>query len=134
MKTARGKTKRMKMLSRPNGFMLSGKLGVNFFSTFKLLYPYMKVKLRLKGARPNLLMISDNPNVSFGFVDCSLYTCRFAPKDDYLKKRMDMLAYTLLELNSLETLAKIFLFPLDKTNSFKNTLLILFQFVELLLQ
>ena len=37
-------------------------------------------------------MISENPNVSLGIVDCSLYTCRFALKDDYRKKRMDMLA------------------------------------------
>ena len=39
-------------------------------------------------------MISDNPNVSLGIVDCSLYTRRFALKDDYHKKRVDMLAYT----------------------------------------
>ena len=31
-------------------------------------------------------MISDNPDVSLGIVDCSLYTRRIAPKDDYHKK------------------------------------------------
>ena len=31
-------TRRMKKLSRPNGFLLYGKLGVDFFSTFALLY------------------------------------------------------------------------------------------------
>ena len=40
-------TRRMKMLSRPDGFMLYGKLGVDFFSTSELLYPNMKVRLRL---------------------------------------------------------------------------------------
>ena len=79
-------TKRMKMLSRPDG-MLYGKLGVDFFSTSELLYPNMKVRLRLIRARPNFYMISDNPNVSLGIVDCSIYTRRIALKDDYHKKR-----------------------------------------------
>ena len=64
-------TRRMKMLSRLDGFMLCGKM------------------LRLIRARPNFYMICDNHNVSLGIVDCSLYTRRFALKDDYHKKRMD---------------------------------------------
>ena len=56
-------------------------------------------------------MISDNPNVSLGIVDCSLYTRRIALKDYYRKKRMDMLAYTPVEFNFLEALAKIFIIP-----------------------
>ena len=56
-------------------------------------------------------MISDNPNVSLGIVDCSLYTRRIALKDDYHKKRMDMLAYTPVEFNYFEALAKIFIIP-----------------------
>ena len=103
--------RRKKMLSRPDGFMLYGKLGVDFFSTSELLYPNMKIRLRLIRARPSFYMISDNPNVSFGIVDCSLYTRRIALKDDYHKKRMDMLAYTPLEFNYLESLAKIFIIP-----------------------
>ena len=66
----------------------------------------MKNGLRLIRARPNFNMISDNPNVSLGIVDCSLYTRRFALKDDYHKKRMDTLTY-----NYLETLAKTFINP-----------------------
>ena len=104
-------TRRMKMLSRPDGFMLYGKLGVDFFSTSELLYPNMKVRLRLIRARPNFYMISDNPNVSLGIVDCSLYTRRNALKDDYHKRRMDMLAYTPVDFNYLETLAKTFIIP-----------------------
>ena len=102
-------TRRTKMLSRPDGFMMYGKLGVDFFSTSELFYPNMKVRLRLIRARPNFYMISDNPNVSLGIVDCSLYTRRNALKDDYHKKRMDMLANTPVEFNYLETLAKIFI-------------------------
>ena len=104
-------TRRMKMLSRPDGFMLYSKLGIDFFSTSELLYRIMKVRLWLIRARPNFYMISDNPNVSLGFVDCSLYTRRIALKDDYHKKRMDMLAYTPVEFNYLETLAKTFNVP-----------------------
>ena len=56
-------------------------------------------------------MISDNPNVSLAIVDCSLYTRRIALNDDYHKKRMDMLAYTPVEFNYWETLAKTFIIP-----------------------
>ena len=101
-------TRRMKLLSRPDGFMLYGKMGVDFFSTSKLLYPIMKIRLRLIRARLSFYMISDNPNVSLEIVDCSLYTRRIALKDDYHKKRMDMLAFTPVEFKYLETLAKTF--------------------------
>ena len=89
--------RRMKLLSRPNGFMLYGKLGVDFFTTSELLYPNMKVRIRLIRSRPNFYMISENPHVSLGIVDCSLYTRRVALKDEYHKKRKDMLAYAPVE-------------------------------------
>ena len=75
-------SKRWKMLSRPDGFMLYVKLGVDFFSTSELLEPNMKIRLRIIRGRPNFYMISYNPNVSLGIVDCSLYTRRIALKDD----------------------------------------------------
>ena len=84
---------------------------LDFFSTSEFLYPNMKVRLRLIRSRPNLYMISDNPNVSFGIVDCSLYSRRIALKDDYHKKRKYKLAYTPVEFNYLETLAKTFILP-----------------------
>ena len=104
-------TRRMKLLSRPDGFMLYGKLGIDFFSTSELLYPNMKIRLRLIRDRPNFCMISDSPNVSLGIVDCSLYTPRIALNDDYHKTRMDMLAYAPIEYNYLEILAKTFIIP-----------------------
>ena len=97
--------------------MLYGKMGIDFFSTSELLYPNIKTRLRLIRARPNFYMISDNPNVSLGIVDCSLYTRRIALKDDYHKKRMDMLAYAPVENNYLETLAKTFII-LARQNQF----------------
>ena len=104
-------TRTMKLLSRPDGFMLFGKLVVDFFSTSELLCPNMKYRLRLIGAKPKFYMISDNPNVGLGIVDCSLYTRRAALKDEYHKKRMYMLAYAPVEYNYLETLAKTFIIP-----------------------
>ena len=114
------------MLSRPDGLTLYGKTSVDFFSTSELLYPKMKSRLRLIRAGPIFYMISDNPNVSLGFVDFSLYTRRIALKDDYHKKRMDMLAYTPVEFNYLETLAKTFILPARQNqfiqeNIFNNT-------------
>ena len=91
--------------------MLYSKLGIDFFSTSELIYPNMKIRLRLIRARPNFYMISDNPNVSHGIVDCSLYTRRIALKNDYHKKRMDMLAYAPVQYKYLETLAKTFIIP-----------------------
>ena len=56
-------------------------------------------------------MISDNPNVSLESVDCSLYTRRIALKDGKQMKRVDMLAYTPVEIKYLETLVKTFIIP-----------------------
>ena len=105
--------------------MLCGKLGIDFFSTSELLYPIMKIRLRLIRARPDFYMISDNPNVSLGIVDCSLYTRCIALKDDYHKKRKDMLAYAPVEYSYLETLAKTFIIParqnqVNQENIFNN--------------
>ena len=115
----------MKLLSRPDGFTLYGKMGIDFFSFSELFYPNMKIRLRLIRARTSFYMIRDNPNVSLGIVDCSLYTRRIAPKDDYHEKRMDMLAYAPVEYNYLETLAKTFFKPARQNqfiqqNNFNN--------------
>ena len=56
-------------------------------------------------------MISDNPNISLGIVDGSLYTRRIALMDDYHKIRRDMPPYAPLEYKCLETLAKTFIIP-----------------------
>ena len=118
----------MKLLSRPDGFMLYGILGIDFLSTSELLYPNKKNTLRLIRARPSFYMISDNPNVNLGIRDCSLYTRRIALKDDYHKKRMDMLAYVPVEYNYLKTLANSFIIPARRNqfiqeNNFNNALI-----------
>ena len=103
-------TRRMKLLNRPEAFLLYGKLGIDFFSTSELLYLNMRNRLRLIRARPNFYMISHNPNVSLGIGNCSLYTRRIALKDDYHKKRMDF-GCAPVEYKYLETLAKTFIIP-----------------------
>ena len=104
-------TGRMKLYSRPDGFMLYGKLGIDFLTTSELLYPNMKVRIRLIRARPSFYMISENLNVSLGIVDWSLYTRRVMLKEDYHKKRMSRLAYAAVEYNYVETLAKTYIIP-----------------------
>ena len=104
-------SRRMKLYSRLDGFMLYGKLGVDFLTTSELLYPIMKVRIRLIRARPNFYMISENPNVSLGIVDCSLYTRCVMLKEDYHKKRMSQLAYAPVGYNYMETLAKTYIIP-----------------------
>ena len=56
-------------------------------------------------------MISENPNVNLGIVDCSLYTRHVMLKEDYHKKRMSQLAYAPVEYNYMETLAKTYIIP-----------------------
>ena len=91
--------------------MLYGKLGVNFFSVSDLLYQNMKIRLRLVRARPTFHMISDNSNVGLGTFICSLYTRFIVLNYNYQKKGMDMLAFTPVDFNFLEILAKIIIIP-----------------------
>ena len=44
-------TRKMRTLSKPDDFLLYGTLSVDFLSTSALLYPNMKVELRLIGAK-----------------------------------------------------------------------------------
>ena len=104
-------TGRMKLYRRSDGFMLYGKLGIDFLTTSELLYPNMKIRIRLIRARPNFYMISENPNVSLGIMDCFLYTRRVMLKEDCHKKRMSQLAYAPVEFNYMEILAETYIIP-----------------------
>ena len=66
--------------------MFYGNFGIDFLTTSELLYPNMRVTFRLFGARPEFHLISENPNISLGIVDGSLYTRRVMLKEDYHKK------------------------------------------------
>ena len=80
----------------------------------------MQIRLQLIIARPNFYMISDNPNLSLAFVDCSLYPRHITLEDKCHKTRMDMLAYTPVEFNYLETLAKTFIIPARQNHFFRK--------------
>ena len=80
-------TRTTNMLSRPDCFILYGKVGIDLLPTSELLYSMMKVGLSLIRALFNFLKVTDNPNLSLGIFDRSLYTPRIDLKDDYHKKQ-----------------------------------------------
>ena len=104
-------TRRIKSYSRPDVFIMYGKLGIDFLTTSEILYSNKKVPIRLIRARPNFYLISENPNVSLGIMDCSLHTRRVMLKKDYHEKKMSQLAYAPVEYSYMETLAKTFILP-----------------------
>ena len=121
-------TRRMKLYSRLDGFVLYGKLGIDFLTPSELLYPDMKIRIRLIRARLNFYMISESPMVSLGVVDCSLYTRRVMFKEDYHKKRMSQQVCAPIEYCYLETLAKTYIIPARQNqfiqgNIFNNALI-----------
>ena len=65
-------------------------------------------------------MISDNPIV--WVLDCSFYTRGIALNDDYHKERKDMLAYTPVEFNYLDTLAKTYIIPAIQNQFMKENI------------
>ena len=82
----------------------------------------MEITLRLITARQIFYMIGDNPNVSLGVVDCSLYTRRVAPEEDYHKKRTHMLACAPVKYNYLESLANTFIIPAWQKQFFQENI------------
>ena len=77
--------------------MLYGKLSINVLKIWELLYPNMKVRIRILRAQPKFYMKSENPNVGLGIVNCSQYTRRLMLREDYNKKRMSQIAYAPVE-------------------------------------
>ena len=64
----------LKLLGRPDGFMLYGKLGVDFVSTSELPNSNMEIRLELTLVRSKFQLNSHKPNVRLGIVDCSLHS------------------------------------------------------------
>ena len=94
----------------------------NFLQLRNYYIQNLKVRIRLIRARPNFYMINENPNVSLGIVDCSLYTRRVLLKEDYHKKRMSQLAYAPVEYNYMETMAKTFIIPARQNPFFQENM------------
>ena len=62
-------------------------------------------------------MINDNSYLNIKNIDFSIYTQRIALNDNYHKKRMDPLAYTIVEFDKSETQTKTSIHP-DTQNQF----------------
>ena len=75
----------------------------------------MKVRIRLIRARPDSYMISENPKVSLGIVDCSLYTRRLMLKEDSHKQLTIQLSTT-----TWKNWQRFVTFMHDRTNLFKK--------------
>ena len=71
----------------------------------------MKTKLQLIRAIPNFYTIEDNPRANLLIFGFSFYTRCFALTENVQKKAMDMVAYTTVEFNWLQTIAITFIFP-----------------------
>ena len=99
------------MYSKPDGLLWYGKIGIHFLPILEILYPNMKVPIRLIRARPSFYMLSENPNINLVIVDCSLYTRRAMLKEDHHKKILVQLAYAPVEYNYMQTLAKTYIIP-----------------------
>ena len=126
-------TRRIKMLSRPDDFMLYGQLGVDFFSISELLYPIMKVRLLLIRTKPNFYMIWD-PNVGLGIDDCQ-FTLVVLLSGMTITRIDGTCLLTLLWSSTIwKLLQRLSSFLPDKTSSFKKTFSTMPQFVGLLLQ
>ena len=98
-------TRRMKLYNRPDGFMLYRKLGINLPLTSELPYPNMKERIRRIRRWRDFYLISENPNVSLGFVDCSLYLTALSVK-----------------YNNMEILAKAYIIPAQQNQFFREIL------------
>ena len=111
-------TERRKILSRPDDFWLYRQLGVDFFYNSEILCPSLTI--RLIRARTIIHMISDNPSVRNGTVDCSLYSRHITLQNDYHKKWMHMFAEIPSVYNCLEGLDRLSSFLPDKASLSKK--------------
>ena len=130
------------MLSKTDGFVLYGKMAINFFSASELPNQNMNTGYVINTGyvvdtgyvQPIFHKISHNSNASLGIVDCSVYTRLFALTDNYHQKRMELFAYTPVDCNCLEISAKPFIIFARENQFNQENFLTMLQFVELPLQ
>ena len=89
------------------------KLKSTYFNVKKFLLPNTKIRLKLIRARPNVYMISYNPNVSLNDLDYSLFTRRVLVNEVY--RQNQTIKYQLTDqtacYNFIETIARTFITP-----------------------
>ena len=94
----------------------------------------MKVTLGLVEDRPKSYMVGGNHNVTLEIVHFSLSTRGIVLRDDCHKKQTDLLVYTPVEFNYLETLGKTFITPARQNQFSQKTFSSMLEFIGLLLQ
>ena len=90
-------TKTLKMFTKLDGFMY-GEVGVSYLSISELCYQIMTLREQLRRARHKFYMISDSAKICPRIVVCSLYTRQKNLKDAYHQKKVDMHAYTRVDV------------------------------------
>ena len=108
-------TWRKKKLSKLHGFMLYGKTAVDFLSTIGLLFPNVKIRLRVSRARPNFYRIATTPTSVLEMLTVRLTFVVLLWNTIATKNGRASKAFTLVEIIYLETLANI-LFRGDRKN------------------
>ena len=124
--------RRMKMLSRSDDFMLYGKMGVGFCCTSGLLYPYMKIGIRLFKARPNFYLISDTPASGLELLIAHFTLVVLISRLIITGNERTCLLTLLWSTTILETLAKTFIIPVRQNQFLLENIML--QFVGLQLQ
>ena len=127
-------TRRMKMLSRPDGFISYGILGVDFFRNSDLLYSNKKIRLKLIRARPKFYMFSDNPNVSLELLIVLFTLVVLISRIIMTRMEWTCLLTPLWKSTIWKLLQRLSSFLREKTSSFEKTFSTRLRFVGLLLQ
>ena len=131
-------TKKMKKLSRPDGFKLYGKWGVELFSTSELyiseLYPKMKIRLRLIRASLFSAKLATTPTSVLELLIVHFTLVVLLPRMIITRNEWTCLLTVLWSSTVWKLLQRLSSFRPDKTSWFKKTFSIMLQFVGLLLQ
>ena len=115
-------TKTIKLLSRPYGIMLCGNLGVEYFSTSALLYPNMKVRLRLIRARAMFYGLVTTPTLVLELLIVHFTLVILLPRMIITRKEWTCLLTLLWSSTIWKLLKRLSSFLPYKTSSFKKTL------------
>ena len=127
-------TRRRKMLSRPDGFMLYAKLGVDFFSTSELLYLKMKIRLHIIRARPISTRLATTPTLVLDLLIVHLTLDVLLSRMIITRNERTRLLTLLWSSTIWKLLQRLSSFLPDKTSSFTKTFSTMLQLVGLLLQ
>ena len=110
-------TERASSLGPGKTFLLVGRQVIDLFTCEKLLLPKTKIRIKLIRARPNLYMLSDNPNLCLKNVDCSPFTRRILVAELNQQCLQWNLEREPAHYNYMEMIARTFIIP-SRQNQF----------------